>query len=211
MKFVDLTGQRFGRLVVIERLPNNKHGGAMWLCECDCGSGKPVATSSNHLRMGDCKSCGCLYTEHTKKIAARTTHGKSYTNTYRRYHNIKSRCHNPSVPSFKDYGARGIALHPEWRDNFDAFYEYVSRLPHFGEPGYTLERINNDNGYEPDNVRWATRAEQNCNTRRNQLVTYDGKTQTIKQWADEYGIKYSKLRERIQKLHWTIEKALNTP
>lgn len=208
-KFIDLTGEKFGKLTVVERKGTDKHGGALWLCKCECGNEK--LTTSNHLRMGKCSSCGCLQTAHMKELGKAKKHGYANSDIYKRYHNIISRCFNPNVYSYTDYGSRGITVCERWRNSFEAFYDDVSKLPHFGEKGYSLDRIDNNGNYEPNNVRWATKKEQNNNTRNNHYITYNGKTQTISQWADEYNIGYRKLLERINKLHWNIERALNTP
>ena len=97
-------------------------------------------------------------------------HGGKGTRLYRIWLNMKNRCYNPRTPRFHDYGGRGITVCDEWKDNFQAFYDYVSQLSHYGEEGYTLDRINNEGNYEPGNVRWATKKEQASNRRRRQNV-----------------------------------------
>lgn len=166
MKALDLTGQQFERLKVIAKAEDyiSPKGRAcdMWLCVCTCGNSKAVRGSS--LLSGLTKSCGCLQKEITKKN--RETHGMRNTKLYGEWHGIKTRCMNKNAERFKDYGGRGITVCDEWKNDFQAFYDYVSKLPHFGEAGYSLDRINNDGNYEPNNVRWATRIEQANNTRR---------------------------------------------
>ena len=159
MKALDLTGQRFGRLVVIERA-GSRYGHSAWLCKCDCGN-TIVATASN--LKGRTTSCGCYQREAAAR--AKTKHGKAHTKIHYIWLAMKKRCFNENSSQFKDWGGRGITVCDEWKNDFQAFYDYVSKLPHFGEAGYSLDRINNDGNYEPNNVRWATRIEQNNNRR----------------------------------------------
>lgn len=157
MKLIDLTGERFGRLTVIKRVENDKSFGSKWLCKCDCGN--ECVVFSNNLRRGNTTSCGCV------AIESRTTHNKWGTKVYRTYDHMKQRCYNPNSNGYKYWGGRGIKICDEWLNSFDAFYNYVSKLPHYGEEGRSIDRINNDGDYEPNNVRWATKSEQNANKR----------------------------------------------
>lgn len=152
----DLTGQRFGRLEVIEQAGRSKSKHIMWLCRCDCGKRKVVM--GNHLTSGRTKSCGCFMDE--ARVTNNTTHGLSNTNIYNAWRAMKARCTQPNQKSYPNYGGRGIKVFDEWMDSFESYYGYVSKLPHFGEKGYTLDRIDNDGNYEPGNVHWATRKEQ---------------------------------------------------
>ena len=153
---------RFGRLVVIERIENTTYNKAQFKCKCDCGNYKNVAAKS--LRNGRTKSCGCLLSE--KSTQRVTRHGLRNNKLYTTWSMMKSRCNNQNATRYECYGGRGIKVCDEWMNDFKTFYNYVSKLPHFNEPGYTLDRINNDGNYEPGNVRWATRKEQNINRRR---------------------------------------------
>lgn len=211
-KFKDLTGQTFGRLTVIERVGVRKNGHILWKCVCNCPEPKKneVIVDGNSLQCGNTKSCGCIKSEMLCKRNRK--HGLYGTKSYKTWQDMKARCYNLNDPGYKDWGGRGITVHKAWKDNFQAFYEDVSKLPHFGEEGYTLDRINNDTGnYEPGNVRWATDKEQSNNRRSNHLIEYKGKTQTMKQWAEELEINYQTLARRINTYHWSIEKALSTP
>lgn len=193
-KFIDLTGKKFGRLTVLERLPNETNN-AKWRCKCECGNF--VEVLALNIRSGNTKSCGCLS----------ATHRMTHTSTYKEWENMKSRCYIKSSSRYERYGARGITVCDRWRDSFEAFYEDVSMLPHFGEKGYSLDRINTNGNYEPSNVRWADRITQANNTSTNHFETYNGKTQTIAQWAREYNINSTTLRCRL-KAGWSMEKAL---
>ena len=189
-KFKDLTGQRFGRLTVVSRAEKLSKA-IRWNCICDCGASCIV--QANHLTRGDIKSCGCLNTE------KRFTHGLSHTRIYRVWRNIKDRCLNPNVKSYKNYGGRGITICDEWRDDFATFYDYVSKLEHFGEEGYSLDRIDNYKGYEPGNLRYADFTTQNRNQRGNHLVEYNGQMMSVAQAAEESGISADLLRTGIHR------------
>lgn len=163
-KFIDLTGQRFGRLTVIER-DTSRTDRVYWWCRCDCGNITSVV--ARDLRNGKTKSCG----RHSK---GHLTHGLSHTKIYQKWIGMRMRCFNPNCERYPNYGGRGITVCDEWRNNFQAFYDYVSKLEHFGEDGYTLDRINNDGNYEPGNVRWATDEQQRRNRTDNHYINIDG-------------------------------------
>lgn len=199
----NIVGRRFGKLTVISRTekPNGiKNTHAYWKCKCDCG--KIVIAQGTQLKRGNIQSCGCL------QIEANTKHGMRHTRIYTEWCNIKQRCYNSQNKSFKDYGGRGIMMCDRWRDSFENFFEDISKLPHYGEKGYTINRINNDGNYELNNVEWADNKTQANNKRSNHLITYNGKTQTIAQWADELNINQYTLYNRILTYHWTVERAL---
>ena len=157
-KFRDLTNMKFNKLHILERAENDKFNKPQWKCVCECGN--EIIVKSQHLINGNTKSCGCLRKiNHTKK------HNLRNTEHYSEWKGMKNRCANPNNTAFKNYGGRGITVCDEWKNDFEAFYNYVSKLPHFNEIGYTLDRINNDGNYEPNNVRWATRKQQRANQR----------------------------------------------
>lgn len=159
----DITGKKFGRLTAIEYVGKNSCRHSLWLCECECGN-KHV-TSLDCLTQGNTRSCGCLNDEARRKGGNRRTHGMCDTPIYRTWKSIKRRCYNPNTQDYKHWGARGITVHPTWKDDFKEFYNHVSALPHFGEKGYSLDRIDVNGNYEPGNVRWAT-AKQQANNKR---------------------------------------------
>lgn len=203
-KRIDLTGQRFGRLTVIKK-NGCKNGHILWECDCKCGN--TVTVKGIHLRSGHTQSCGCYKSETVTQ--SHTTHGMSKEPVYSAWNSIIQRCENRNNKSFLDYGGRGIKMCERWRKSFEAFFKDVSMLPNFGKEGYSLNRIDNDGNYEPNNVEWADNIAQANNKRSNRQITYNGKTQTLAQWADEYGIRYNTLLMRLRR-GWSIEKAMKT-
>ena len=161
MKPIDLTGRKFGRLTALEKVGRNNQGNALWKCKCTCGNISIVRGLD--LRSGNTSSCGCLKSEMTTLRLKK--HGMTGTKIHDLWCNIKQRCLSESNSHYEGWGGRGITICQEWQNDFQAFYDYVSQLPHFGEKGYSLDRINNDGNYEPGNVRWATPKEQ-ANNRR---------------------------------------------
>ena len=154
-----MRGQRFGRLTVIERR-GSLHGASAWLCRCDCGN-EIIATASN--LKGATNSCGCYQKDRARET--QTKHSMSHTKISYVWNSMKQRCYNPSNKGYKNYGGRGITVYKGWKENFQEFYNYVSKLPHFGQMGYSIDRIDNDGNYEPGNIRWATRTQQSRNRR----------------------------------------------
>ncbi|MBR4031128.1 MAG: hypothetical protein IKJ07_00150 [Clostridia bacterium] len=190
----DLTGQRFGRLTVIE-FAGSKNRRAYWKCKCDCGN--ICVINGHNLGTGNTKSCGCLHDERIIKDSI--THGQSGTKIYRTWKDMKARCFNPNRRGFCNYGGRGITVCDEWRDNFQAFFDCVSKLEHFGEEGYSLDRVDVNGNYEPQNVRWATRKEQGRNKRNNVIVEYKGEKMTLAEAAEKSGIKKKILETRHER------------
>lgn len=213
-KFIDLTGEIFGRLTVIRRGENSgKKTG--WHCRCDCGNETNIPAS--HLANGHTKSCGCLVVE--KIIARCTKHGaKSRIETSREYESwsgAKARCFRLTHRRYKEWGGRGITMCERWRNSFEAFYADMGPRP----KGHSLDRIDNDGNYEPGNCRWATNSEQASNTRPRKkgnpkfqpcrrFIECNGRSLSIGEWARELGIPHGRLRTRIRR-GWPIEKALS--
>ena len=181
-KPIDLTGQYFGYWKVIERFANTEGRCTKWLCECKCGTRKVVNGAT--LRNGTSKSCGCMRTE--LLIGRVRTHGKRKTRLYRIWAQMIQRTTNKNQKDYDYYGERGIAVCKEWRESFDTFEQWAK------ENGYaenlTIDRKDNNKGYEPGNCHWVTMKEQSRNTRRTHYLTYNGQTKPLTDWADEMQI-----------------------
>lgn len=158
-KMVDITGERYGRLVVIERA-GTLNGHVAWKCECDCG--KVIVTRSCDLRNKKTTSCGCFHNEMVSNITR--SHDKCNTRLYSIYNNMRQRCYNSNRHDFSRYGGRGITVCDEWLNDFQAFYDWAMANGYSDE--LTLDRKDNDKGYEPSNCKWATYKEQRINQRR---------------------------------------------
>lgn len=158
----DLTGQRFGRLTVIECMGSAHDHHKIWKCKCDCGNFTTVP--SNALKLGRTQSCGCLALEHTVNMGKNSaTHHLRHTRLYNIWANMKQRCCNTDHPRFKDYGARGIRVCDEWLDSFENFYKWA--ISNGYDKKLTIDRIDNDGIYEPSNCKWSTYKEQAQNKR----------------------------------------------
>lgn len=197
---IDITGQRFGRLVAIRHpFKSNK-----WECACDCGEFTNV--NGHQLRIGAIKSCGCLNSE--MSAARKRTHGMTGTKEYSAWFRMKKRCQDPKDKRWEDYGGRGISVHPEWIESFELFFQHIgpatSRL-------HQLDRIDNNGNYEPGNVRWATRDTQANNTRRNTFLTHNGISRTVAELSKEFNVGYHLLYDRVFDLGWTVADAIEKP
>lgn len=203
--FIDLTGQTFGRWKVIKRGPNNKSNHVMWLCECQCGKKTQKLIAGGDLRSGKTKSCGCY---NSQVASERKTHGLSNTRLYHIWHDMKRRTLNPNCVSYNKYGGRGIKICEEWL-KLDNFIKWA--LENGYEDNLTIDRIDVNGDYCPENCRWATAVEQSNNKRNNNFLEYNGKKLTTAQWSKLFNISHETLRYRIAVLGWSIEKALTTP
>lgn len=199
--FIDLTGKQFGRLTVLMRDPKQPKKAIKWVCKCACGN--IVSACGYSLRYGDTQSCGCYQIEQTGNAARK--HGDSNKRLFRIWCGMKERCSKRSQTNYKYYGGRGISVCEEWSD-YSSFKEWAIST------GYTdtltLDRIDSNGNYEPHNCRWVPQEQQKLNTRRNKLISYNGKTMTMMEWSKFIGINYSTLRSRINEGHWCIEDAL---
>ena len=207
---VVIPGQRYGRWTILEEVGiRHKPSGEVvrqCLCQCSCGNTKIVGLGC--LRTGSVASCGCLRDEKIAAVGRRnTTHGKSHTPTHRAWSSMFQRCHNPNHKFYSYYGGRGIAICQRWQDSFESFLEDMGELP---SPLHSLDRIDNDGDYCPSNCRWATQKEQRRNTRINIMLTYQGKTLCLGEWAEITGLNYYTLYSRV-KSGWTDEDVLTKP
>lgn len=201
MKSKNLEGERFGKLLVIERAENTKSGKSQWICKCDCGNTTIVPTY--RLTMGQTKSCGC------KKYETKNQkHGMKNTRIYSIWCDMKRRCNNEKCKNYKDYGAKGIKVCDEWEKNFISFYLWS--IDNGYDDTLTIDRINNNKGYSPDNCRWTTRKQQNNNRKCNVLVEYNGHIKTLSTICDEMKLNYEVIRLRISS-GMSFEKAISLP
>jgi hypothetical protein len=197
-------GETFDRWTVIAESGMSNNGKQkMFLCVCDCGTERRVCGIS--LTSKNSRSCGCLAGEMSSD--RRSTHRMSGTPMYRIWVGMIKRCESETSKSYKRYGGRGIKVCERWRHNFEAFMADMGPRP---SPKHSLDRFPNNNGnYEPGNCRWATQKEQQRNRNDNTLITFDGQTKCLAEWAEGLGVSTSTLLERLRK--WTIERALTFP
>ncbi|MFH1933316.1 MAG: hypothetical protein ABIN18_17205 [Pseudomonadota bacterium] len=199
-KLIDLTGKRFGRLLVIERADNNKWGHTQWKCRCDCGEIAVVSMGS--LRNGRTKSCGCLQKEKVRECVV--THNMARMPIYRIWQDMKNRCMNPNCKGYDYYGGRGIKVCERWMD-FNNFYADLGDRPE----GKSIERIKNNLGYFPLNVCWASPEQQNQNQRTTKLtpkkvrqIRFLGKTKTQRAIAKIFGVGSTAIHKVLHNESW---------
>ena len=200
---VDVRGVRFGRLVVVDRLPAEKaRSKVRWLCRCDCGM--TSVTTVDQLQSGQTQSCGCL---HREGLAKRNRiHGHGKPGAYGVWANMLQRCGNPNATGFTRYGGRGIKVCDRWT-KFADFYADMGDRP----VGSSIERIDNEIGYCIENCKWATTGEQARNTRRTLKYELDGRVQCLTDWANAYGLKVSTLYNRVVVRGMPLSQALHAP
>lgn len=192
-------GQKYGRLTIIDYL-----GKSYFLCKCNCGNIKKIR--KDHLINGDIKSCGCISKRYNN--VKRQFHNGTGTRLYSIYRNIKRRCFSKNDKLYKYYGERGITMCKEWQDNFKLFKSWSINNGYTDD--LTIDRINVNGNYEPNNCRWITMKEQCRNKRNNHNITYNGKTQCLNDWADEFNINRTTLLCRLKR-GWNLKEALTTP
>lgn len=204
-KLIDITGQSFGRWTVLCR-EGTKDREATWRCQCSCRGNESIrVVKGSELRSGKSRSCGCIRNENlsTKK----TIHGMSDTRLYKMWKNIKTRCYDKNDKSFINYGGRGVQMCDSWKNSFESFAEWA--LSNGYSDALSIERVDVNGGYSPDNCTFITVPEQARN-RRNTLLTVNGVTKTKGEWCKEYGINLRTLSSRLNKLGWSPEDAVLT-
>lgn len=210
--FIDITGQTFGRLYVVKQVEDqvaqNGRRRKMWLCKCECGNAKVI--NGDNLKSGYTQSCGCLQKQRAHE--ANTVHGDTDSRLYNVWSAIKRRCYQPYEPKYDRYGGRGIKMCDEWRDDYSAFMKWAI------ENGYdsnaergecTIDRIDNNADYCPENCRWVSMTVQANNRESNHCISYNGETHTIAEWAEKANMPYARLAQRITRYGYSIEKALD--
>lgn len=204
-KLIDLTGEKFGRLYVIKRIGSTYYHQPLWLCKCECGN--ETVLCGQALRSGHTQSCGCYNKEIVRKIKKK--HGGYGTRLYSVWSHMIQRCYNPNDEKFKNYGARGITVCEEWKNDFGEFSKWAMNNGY--SDNLTIDRKNVNGNYEPSNCRWADNYTQGNNRTNNRLFTIDGITHTISEWARLYNIKPSIVIQRVNIYGYSIMDALTTP
>lgn len=210
-KLIDLTGQQFGRLTVLTetRVPDRirPSGRKAWICRCVCGT---FVTLKHGQLVSKTRSCGCLSSDVTvaQNRARKGTHRKAIRfkelPEYETWCGMKKRCNNPNTKGFSDYGGRGITVCDRWQHSFADFLADMGSRP---SRDHTIERINNEKGYSPDNCKWLEKEKQAQNKRNNRTLTFKGETLCISEWARRTGFHIETLRRRLAK-NWSIEHTL---
>ena len=211
-QLADLTGQKFGRLTVLERsLPNHPTGGVCWKCQCDCGN--VVTVIANNLKNRS-TSCGCW----KKEIAGKAmlgkpspfrSHGLTGTPEYNIWNGMKQRCSNENDSRWHRYGGRGITICARWLGD-DGFTNFLSDMGMRPSADHSIDRRNNDGNYEPSNCYWGTDIEQANNKSNNRKMTYKGETLNQIEWCRRMGIHQATMNNRL-KAGWSDEEAIGTP
>jgi hypothetical protein len=200
--FQDLTGQKFGRLLV-ESCSDRRSGNIYWSCLCDCG--QRCTVRADRLKSGETKSCGCW---HVESVTQRSTkHGGIRSGSYKTWQAMIERCRNPNNSGYHLYGARGVRVCPEWSASYQAFRDDMGDRP---SDRHSIDRIDPNGDYGPSNCRWATPNQQARNRRDSNNLTLNGVTRNIADWSDSIGISVGGIKKRLR-LGWTIEEALTLP
>lgn len=210
-KRYNLIGKRFGRLLVLDLQKIDKYRHLYYLCKCDCDN--KTIVRADGLLSGTTKSCGCYKNEQRKEQCNKMhdinkKHGLYKHKLYKVWLSMKDRCYNKHGVPYKWYGFRGIKICDEWKNDFQAFYNWAINNGY--QQGLSIDRINNERNYEPLNCRWATTKEQMNNTRKNCYITYNGETHTLSQWGKILNINNRTLRSRLC-MNWSVERAFTTP
>lgn len=203
MKFKDVAGQTFGAITILkEVLPHvTPNGTKQRRVLCQCSGGTRFETQLYHLTSGHTKSCGCLQKEKVSQV--NTSHGLVGTRLYSIYRNMFSRCYKKYNKAYQDYGARGIKICDEWLDDFQSFYDWS--IANDYQENLSIDQIDNNKGYSPDNCRWTDRTTQNRNTRPNKVIVLNNEAHWLSEWCEILNIKRGTVDKLLQR-SWSIEK-----
>ena len=206
-RFKDLTGMRFGRLLVVRYSHRGKKV-SMWDCKCVCGKTKVVASGNLLRKNKSTKSCGCFASDHLRSISTKhgAKSGKIVDQEYRTWSHMLERCRYSKHPHYKHYGGRGIKVCERWK-KYENFLSDMGRNP---SPIHTIDRIDVNGDYCPENCRWETIFNQQSNRRNNRMISFNGDTRTVAQWERIAGLTKGSLNYRLNK-GWSIEKAITLP
>lgn len=210
--FKDIIGMKFGRLTVLKLVYTRRVSKTLYyyLCKCDCGKEHIVLKSS--LLNGLTRSCGCYNNEvRAEKFRQRAKHHMTDTRLYKMWEKMKGRCYCKSNPSYKNYGERGILMCDEWKNDFKAFYDWSVNNGYDKNAQYgrcTLDRINVNGNYEPNNCRWVDEKIQQRNRRNNRFITYNNETHCLFEWAEIFGINPKILSQRLNRDKMDFETAI---
>lgn len=205
----NLIGQKYNRLTVIARTTNNASGKSRWICLCDCGNIKEKPVTRYDLTHGKVKTCGCLYKESNKYINRK--HGHTGERIHRIWCSMRQRCYNPQSQGFINYGGRGIGICDEWKDSFQAFYDWA--MTNGYADNLTIDRKDVNDNYSPENCRWVDMKTQQNNRNNNRMVLYCGFEYTASELAEFLGVPYATLLWRMnngwEPSEWGIQPNLN--
>lgn len=212
----DLIGKIFGRLKVVsyshkEKKENNVGFLHYYNCICECGN--KCLVERNSLKYGNTKSCGCIHKEQivkrNKNTAKLSGDSVKYERLYNIYNAMINRCYSINNEKYNNYGGRGIKICDEWLNGWNCFKNWA--LSNGYSDNLTIDRINVDGNYEPNNCRWVTNKVQANNKTNNKYLEYNGETKTLSEWCDELNLPYHTIKARLNKLGMTVEEAFNTP
>lgn len=210
----DITGLNINDWYVIKECGRNKSGGATFLCRCICGNTRVVDGRS--IRSGASKNCGCKRRENSRKRMQSISfvHGGKKERLYSIWNGIKDRCYNPNSPFYYRYGKRGITVCDEWKESYQTFREWAIQSGYDeNAPKWqcTIDRMDNNKGYSPDNCAWKTLKEQCNNRSSNHVIEFNGETHTLSEWSEITDIRKDTLRRRLFVYHWSVERSLTEP
>jgi hypothetical protein len=200
----EMIGRRNGRLVCLREVARRGKK-RYFLFQCDCGKTKEIMLYS--FAIGRVKSCGCISIENLKAAVAKQTQHMGFPAEFKTWSTMIDRCERPTHQNYASYGGRGITVCQRWKDSFESFLKDMGQKP---TPKHSIDRIDNNKGYSPENCRWATQREQNRNRRNNHVVTHEGKTMVLSDWADARGWNRNVLYFRL-KNGWSVADALTKP